>query len=87
MEQVTALSEWFEREFIPICDEYIAHPPVDIKKRDYEHRLLSETILAQVMLKGDRIDPDGDDNVRSARRALAKQAQHVLNRLDSVAGV
>lgn len=87
MEQVTALAGWFERELIPICDEYITHPPVDIKKLDYEHRKLSETILAQVMLKVDGIDPDGDGAVRSARRALIKQGEHVLKRLDSVAGV
>ncbi|CAI7573038.1 unnamed protein product [Penicillium discolor] len=85
MEQVTALAGWFERELIPICDEYIAHPPVDIKKRDYEHRKLSETILAQVLLKSDGIEPDGDGAARNARRALVKQTQHVLNQLDSVA--
>ncbi|KAL2696891.1 hypothetical protein AAEP93_002186 [Penicillium crustosum] len=87
MEQVTALAEWFEHVLIPICEEFIAHPPDDPKKREYTHRKLSETILAQVMLKVDGIDPDGDDTARSARRALVRQAQHVLNRLDSVAGV
>lgn len=87
MEQLTALAGWFERDLIPLCDEYIAHPPADTKKRDLEYRRLSETILAQVMLKVDGIDPDGDHTVRSARRVLVRQAQDVLNRLDSAASV
>lgn len=85
MEQVTALARWFEHEMIPLCDEYIAHPPADIKKRVFEHEKLSETmtILAQVMFKADGIDPNGDETARIASRALIKNAQQVLGQLEA----
>ncbi|CAI7573562.1 unnamed protein product, partial [Penicillium glandicola] len=85
LEQVTALAGWFEQEMKPICEEYIADPPSDPKKRDYEHKKLSETILAQIMLKADGIEPNGDDMARSARRALIKDAQAALTKLDAIA--
>jgi hypothetical protein len=84
LEQVNALTEYFQRELLPLCDEYLADPPTDPKKREFEYRKLSETILAQVMLKADGIEPDGNETVRNARKALIKEAQASLNRLDQV---
>ncbi|KAJ5724043.1 hypothetical protein N7488_002078 [Penicillium malachiteum] len=83
-EQVTALTKYLQRVLIPMCDEYLAHPPADAKKRDFEYRKLSETILAQIMLKADGIEPDGNVDVRNARKALIKEAQSALNQLDHV---
>ncbi|KAJ5409915.1 uncharacterized protein N7487_004274 [Penicillium crustosum] len=85
LEQVTALAGWFEQEMKPLCEEYIANPPSDPKKRDYEHKKLSETILAQIQLKADGIEPNGDEVARSARRALIKDTQAVLSELDKIA--
>jgi hypothetical protein len=85
LEQVTALAGWFEQVMKPQCEEYIANPPSDPKKRDYEHRRLSETVLAQIVLKADGIEPNGDETVRSARRALIKNSQAVLAEVDRVA--
>ncbi|CAG7994086.1 unnamed protein product [Penicillium olsonii] len=84
LEQVSALMGWLRQEMIPRCDQYVAEPPSDPKKRDYEYKKLSETILAQVMLKADGIEPDGDQAARDARRALIKEAQAALNQLDSI---
>ncbi|KAJ6164934.1 hypothetical protein N7470_003606 [Penicillium chermesinum] len=61
-----------------------ANPPTDPKKREYEYRKLSETILAQIMLKADGIEPDGNVDVRNARKALIHEAQSALNRIDQV---
>ncbi|KAJ5534763.1 hypothetical protein N7527_001017 [Penicillium freii] len=85
LEQVTALAGWFEQEMKPLCEEYIANPPSDPKKRDYEHKKLSETILAQIQLKADGIEPNGDEVARNARRALIKDTQVVLGELDRIA--
>ncbi|CAI7607967.1 unnamed protein product [Penicillium glandicola] len=84
MEQVAALTRYFEQNLIRLCDEYTAHPPADIKKRDFEHEKLREAILT-VMLKSDGIETDGDQTVRNARRALIKQMQDALNRLNAAA--
>ncbi|KAG0158908.1 hypothetical protein PDIDSM_6428 [Penicillium digitatum] len=85
LEQVTALAGWFEQEMKPLCEEYIANPPTDPKKRDYEHKKLAETIVAQIQLKADGIEPNGDEMARSARRALIKDTQVVLGELDRIA--
>lgn len=79
------MAGWFEQEMKPLCEEYIANPPSDPKKRDYEHKKLSETILAQIQLKADGIEPNGDEVARSARRALIKDTQAVLGELDRIA--
>lgn len=84
LEQVTALTEYLQQELLPLCEEYLADPPTDPKKREFEYRKLSETILTQVMLKADGIEPDGNEVVRNARKALIKEAQATLNRLDLV---
>jgi hypothetical protein len=85
LEQISALAGWLQLEMIPRCDEYAMDPPSDPKARNQEYQKLSETILAQVMLKADGIEPDGDQTAREARRTLIKEAQAALNKLDSVA--
>ncbi|RHZ61959.1 BAG family molecular chaperone regulator [Aspergillus thermomutatus] len=85
LEQANALITYLRTELLPLCEAYIAHPPTDAKARDFEHKKLSETILAQVILKADGIEPDGDEAARNARKALVKEAQATLNRLDQAA--
>lgn len=84
LEKANILTSYFRRELLPLCDEYIANPPALVKMRDFEYKKLSETILAQVILKADGIDPSGDEDARTARRALIKEAQATLNTLDRV---
>ncbi|EAW08127.1 BAG family molecular chaperone regulator [Aspergillus clavatus NRRL 1] len=84
-DQANALLSYFRTVLLPLCNAYIAHPPTEAKARDFEHKKLSETILAQVILKADGIEPDGDEAARNARRALIKEAQTALNRLDQAA--
>lgn len=84
MEQVTALTGYLQQELVPLCDEYVAEPPTEPKKREFEYKKLSETILQQVLLKADGIETDGNENVRNARKALVKEAQANLAKLDQV---
>ncbi|KAL4896591.1 LMBR1-like membrane protein-domain-containing protein [Aspergillus ambiguus] len=83
-EQVRALLAYLRRELTPLGEEYIARPPADAKTRDFEHKKLSETILAQVILKADGIEP-GTEEERMARRALVKEALSLSGRLDQAA--
>ncbi|KAJ5629739.1 Zinc finger C2H2 [Penicillium herquei] len=86
MEQVSALTIYLRRDITPYYEELMNNPPSDTKMLDFEYRRLGETILAQVMLKGDSIDTNGDPIVRNARKILYKEAQALLNMLDQKYG-
>lgn len=82
LDQVNALSAYIRTELLPQCDAYITATPSDPRLRDFEHKKFSETILAQVILKADGIEPEGNPEVRNARKALVTEAQRTLNKLD-----
>ncbi|PWY76315.1 hypothetical protein BO70DRAFT_363908 [Aspergillus heteromorphus CBS 117.55] len=86
LEQANGLMAYLQRELLPRCEEYLTSPPPDAKARDFEHKMLSEVILAQVILKADGIEPASEED-RAARRALIKEAQRALNSLDQAAKI
>jgi hypothetical protein len=69
---------------LPQCDKYIKSPPSDMKKKEADHRKLTETILQHVILKLD--DIQGDGMVRTRRKELVNRAQEQLRRLDAALG-
>lgn len=85
-DQVHALSSYLHSELHPLCDEYAANTPTEAKLRDFEHKKLSETILAQVLLKADGIDPEGNPDTRNGRKQLVRDAQGLLTSLDQAKG-
>ncbi|KKK24063.1 hypothetical protein AOCH_001854 [Aspergillus ochraceoroseus] len=62
----------------------LPNAPEQPKSREFEHKKLAETILAQVILKADGIEST-DDDTRTARRALIKETQKMLSSLDQAA--
>ncbi|KAL4811487.1 hypothetical protein BDV18DRAFT_129460 [Aspergillus unguis] len=83
IEQVRGLSTYLREVLVPLCNRYITETPSDKKERDFEHKKLGETILAQVILNADSIEVINEET-RNARRALIKEAQAALNSVDAV---
>ncbi|KAK4191340.1 BAG domain-containing protein, partial [Podospora australis] len=82
IEKLNTIASHFEAELLPLCVEYVARTPSDPKKRDDDHRRISETIMSQVLLKLDEIDTSAEDGARARRKELVKHVQDHLKKLD-----
>lgn len=82
MQKLSELEGQFHDKWLPLCLNYIKAPPTGEKKREEEHRKISESIMAQIVLKLDEVDTDGNPDIRTRRKALVKEVQDTLKRLD-----
>ncbi|KAF1936702.1 hypothetical protein EJ02DRAFT_506397 [Clathrospora elynae] len=82
MGKLDAIASKFHDEFVPMVAQFMANPPEDKAKRTFEYKKLSETILTQIIFKLDGVETDGDQEARLKRKALVKEVQGLLTRLD-----
>ncbi|KAH7082235.1 hypothetical protein FB567DRAFT_500084 [Paraphoma chrysanthemicola] len=84
MAKLEALASRFHTEFVPLAVQYINNPPEEKAKREFEYKKLSETILTQIIFKLDGVETEGDQEARMKRKAIVKEVQGMLNKLDEV---
>jgi hypothetical protein len=86
LQRLDAITSSFRAAILPACERFLASPPPEAERRAAEHRRLTETVLAQVLLKLDAVDTEGDEEARGRRKELVREAQGLLGRLDGVVG-
>ena len=84
IEKLDGLASTFHTKYVPECVSYISNPPSDKAKREFDHKRLSETILAQILLKLDAVETEGNPEARQRRKDLVKEVQSMLNKLDEI---
>ena len=84
MGKLDAIADKFHGELLPLAVQYLNNPPEEKAKRDFEYKKLSETILTQVIFKLDGVETEGDPDARLKRKALVKEVQGMLTKLDEV---
>jgi len=82
IDKMNSIAAHFDAKLRPLCLQYTESPPSDPKKRDNDHRKISETVMQQVILKLDEVETAGDEAARSMRRQLVRDVQGVLKRMD-----
>jgi BAG domain len=82
--KVNALAASFHTQWLVKCTQFIMNPPSDPKTRDLEYVKLTESVMAQIVLKADNIEMEGDTEARASRKQLVNEASEVLKRLDAI---
>ncbi|CAK7271091.1 60S ribosomal protein L16A [Sporothrix epigloea] len=82
MEKLDKIDQHFTTNMLPMCNEFLTHTPADKKRREDDHRKISETVMQHVLLKLDEVDTGGDDDNRTRRKALVNRVQDVLKQMD-----
>jgi hypothetical protein len=85
IEKLNAIADDFTNQWLPRCLDFAASPPRDAKKREDEHRKLSETVLQKVLLKLDAIDTSTEEGARARRKQLVNDVQSCLSKIDAAA--
>lgn len=84
MGKLDSIASKFHTEFVPLAVQFMNNPPEEKSKRTFEYKKLSETILTQIIFKLDSVETEGDTDARLKRKALVKEVQGLLNKLDEV---
>lgn len=84
IEKLEAVASKFHTELVPLCIQFMSNPPEDKAKKTFEYKKLSETILTQIIFKLDGVDTEGDPDARVKRKALVKEVQAMMAKLDEV---
>ncbi|KAI0598829.1 BAG domain-containing protein [Biscogniauxia sp. FL1348] len=82
IEKLEGIRSHFDEQLLPLCKQFLDNPPKDPKKREDEHRKLSETVLQHVLLKLDEVQTGGDLDIRARRKDLVNYVQDILKEID-----
>ena len=84
LERLQALASIYTAQLLPKCTKFIRRPPTDPAVRRMQHLKLSESIMAQIVLKADEVDVEGKNDARTFRKSMVLEASQMMKTLDTV---
>ena len=83
MEKLENVAAAYNSVFVPLCNQFLQTQFPNVTAMRNEHTALTEGILAQVVLKLDDVDIQGDEVARLRRKGLIEEVQGTLAKLDN----
>ena len=86
LEEVVSLATEYTTQWVPQCEHFLSYPPDDPESKSSEYTRLTTSLMAQIVLKADGIESQGDERARLERKVLLRNVQDMLRKLDASVG-
>ncbi|ROT34521.1 hypothetical protein SODALDRAFT_286362, partial [Sodiomyces alkalinus F11] len=83
MAKLNEIETYFVTKLYPLCEAFIREPPADKKKREDDHRRITETVMQHIILKLDEVEMNGDQEAKRWRKDIIMKVQRILKELDT----
>ena len=82
MQKLEDVASTYNLTYVPLCNRFLQTQFSDFESMKREHSVITEGMMAQVILKLDDVDIQGDEVARIRRKGLIDEIQAALGKVD-----
>ena len=82
MQKLEDVASTYNLTYVPLCNRFLQTPFPSLEAIQKEHAVISEGLMAQVILKLDDVDIQGDEVARIRRKGLIEEIQYAQGKVD-----
>ena len=83
MEKLENVAATYNSTFVPLCNKFLQTQYPNVATMQKDHTAITDGVLAQIILKLDDVDIQGDEVARIRRKGLIDDVQGTLAKLDN----